>query len=150
MREGNITEEVEKAAEQAKEVEERAQSVPDESTYTHVFPKPFTWQGQTFERMTFDWSTLTGKDSAAVKRELQRRNIFAIVETHSDDYLIAMAARACTDRDGDNRRVVSGQTLEALPVCEYRRIRNKIQNFLLRAEFELTTAGSGSENNARP
>lgn len=149
MNENSIMENVKTAAKQAKEIEDQAKAEPDSGTYTHIFAKPFAFEGRTFERMNFDWAGLTGKDSAAVKRELQRRGVFAVMDAFSDDYLAAMAARACTDRDDGGRRMVSGQTIEALPVRDYRNICDKLRSFLLRAESGPMTEDSGSENNAR-
>ncbi len=139
-------ENIKTAAEQAEEVEIQAQADPDYGTYTHIFHKPFSFEGKTFERMTFDWGSLTGKDSTAVNRELRGRNVFVVVDTYTIEYLTAMAARACTDRDEMGRRVVSSQTLEALPVRDFRTICNKIRTFLLRAESGAATADSGSKN----
>jgi len=144
----NISENVKTSAEQAKELEDQALAKPERGTYTRVFSRPFTYQGRTFERMNFDWSVLTGEDSAKVKRELAQKRENVSVEVFSDNYLIAMAARACTNRDAGGMRTVSAATLEALPVCEYLRIRNGIRDFLLRAESEPTTEETGSENNA--
>jgi len=139
-------ENIKTAAEQAEEVEIQAQAEQDYGTYTHIFRRPFSFEGRTFERMTFDWGSLTGKDSTAVNRELRGRNVFVVVDTYTIEYLTAMAARACTDRDEMGRRVVSSQTLEALPVRDFRTISNKIRSFLLRAESGAATADSGSKN----
>lgn len=141
-------ENIKTAAEQAEELETQAQAEPDYGTYTHIFRKPFSFEGRTFESMSFDWGSLTGKDSTAVNRELRRRNVFVVVDTYTIEYLTAMAARACTDRDEEGRRVVSSQTLEALPVRDFRTISNKIRSFLLRVEFGVETTDSGSKSNA--
>lgn len=139
-------ENIKTAAEQAEEVEIQAQAEPDYGTYTHIFRKPFSFEGKTFESMSFDWGSLTGKDSTAVNRELRGRNVFVVVDTYTIEYLTAMAARACTDRDEMGRRVVSSQTLEALPVRDFRTICNKIRSFLLRAESDAATGDSGFKN----
>lgn len=39
-------------------------------TYTHIFRTPFTWEGHTFEELTFDFASLTGGDSLAIENEL--------------------------------------------------------------------------------
>ena len=138
-------ENIKTAAERAEEVELQAKTEPAYDTYIHIFRKPFTFEGRTFERMNFDWGSLTGRDSTAVNRELRGRNVFVVVDTYTIEYLTAMAARACTDRDENGRRVVSSQTLEALPVRDFRTISNKIRSFLLRAESDAETADSGSK-----
>lgn len=47
-------ENIKTAAEQAEEVENKAKAEPDYGTYTHIFHRPFSFQGRTFESMTFD------------------------------------------------------------------------------------------------
>lgn len=64
-------ENIKTAAKQVEEVEIQAQAEPDYGAYTHIFHKPFSFEGRTFERMTFDFGSLTGKDSTAVNRELR-------------------------------------------------------------------------------
>jgi hypothetical protein len=65
-------------------------------TYTHKFKRPFEYQGKTFNELTFDWGKLTGRDGLAIENELQQIGKAVIVPTFSGDYLIRMAARACT------------------------------------------------------
>ena len=35
-------------------------------SYTHTFSKPFTYEGKTYERLTFDFDKLTGNDCLAI------------------------------------------------------------------------------------
>lgn len=126
-------EKVKTAAEQAEQVEQEAMAEGNKTRYVHEFRKPFSYQGNTFERMTFDFDTLNGKDSAAVERALMRRGITVVIGEYTVDYLSGMAARACTERDGDGHRIVSVETLEAMPVGDFRTICGKTRSFLLRA-----------------
>ena len=66
------------------------------SAYVHKLKKPFTFEGCTIEELSFDFDRLTGNDSLAIEDELQAMNKPVIVPTFSGQYLIRMAARACT------------------------------------------------------
>ena len=61
-----------------------------------------------------------------------------IVPTFSGQYLIRMAARACTTTlttaDGKKRRV-GADVIQALPIGDYNRIRSKARTFLLASEL---------------
>lgn len=47
------------AAAQAEQLEKEAQAQKGLYTYTHVFQEPFTYQGMTYEKLTFNWKTRT-------------------------------------------------------------------------------------------
>ena len=108
------------------------------STYVHKLKKPFTFEGCTIEELTFDFDKLTGNDSLAIEDELQSMNKPVIVPTFSGQYLIRMAARACTTTlttpDGKPRRI-GADVIQALPIGDYNRIRSKARTFLLASEL---------------
>jgi len=135
---------VEDSAAQAEELEAKAKKEPDDGIYTHVFNKPFTHEGKTFNKLHFDFWGLTGTDSIAVHNDLLRRGITVVIEEYTPEYLVGMAARACTDRNEDGNRIVSTKTLEALPVRDFKRICSKMRSFFQRARFEEETSGSES------
>ena len=101
-------------------------------TYTHVFTKPFHWLGEDYERLTFDWESLTGKDCTQIDAETRRKRASASLE--ANDYPIAylegMAARACTERNGDGKRVIGADALEAMPAQDCLRICRQARVFL--------------------
>lgn len=109
----------------------------DVSIYTHKFKKPVTIEGCTIEELTFDFGRLTGADSLAIEDELQALNKPVIVPTFSGQYLTRVAARACTTTlsslDGKSRRV-GADTIMALPISDYNRIRSRARTFLLASE----------------
>lgn len=41
------------------------------SGYTHTFDTPFTFEGRTYDTLTFDFSKLSGDDDIAIENELQ-------------------------------------------------------------------------------
>lgn len=113
----------------------RADSV---SVYTHKFKKPVTFEGCTFDELTFDFGRLTGNDSLAIEDEMEAMNKPVIVPTFSGQYLTRVAARACTtmltSSDGKQRRV-GADVIMALPISDYSRIRGRARTFLLKSEL---------------
>ena len=111
-----------------------AQSEPDLGSYTRTFATPFSYEGETYERLTFQWDALTGKDSLDIERDLRTKGITVVVAEYTPEYLAAMAARACTYRDSEGKRKVSMFTLQALPLRDFRAICAQARRFLQRAE----------------
>lgn len=139
---------IQDSAAQAEQLEEEARASEDAGSYTHVFQKPFAYQGETYEKLTFDWKTLSGKDSVSIERELLNRNVTTVIAEFTPEYLAAMAARACTYRNGDGFRVVTTDTLYALPLPEFRAICGAARRFLLWSGSRRPTGGAGSGSNA--
>lgn len=107
---------------------------------TITIPFPFSYEGKTYETLTFDWQKLTGKDFAQVEREMKMTNRLLAIEAYDGDFLMLLAVRAC--REG-----ISEQALQALPLYYYRLIRAASRDFLLMQESEAVEA-YGSLNNA--
>lgn len=135
-------------AEQAERLEEAVKAENDIGTYTHTFKKPFTYEGRTYEKLTFLWDSLSGKDSVAIERELLGRGLTTVIAEFTPEYLAAMAARACTYRDSNGFRTINTDTLYAMPIREFRRICGAARSFLLHAGSDQETEDDGSENNA--
>ena len=123
---------IEKSAEQAEQAEAEALTEENSGIYTHEFKKPFTYEGRTFEQLSFDWESLSGKDSVAIERDLLNRNIAVVHAGFTPEYLAAMAARACTYRNEDGFRTVTTNMIYALPLGEFRKICIAARNFLFR------------------
>lgn len=105
----------------AQEAEESA------STVTVRLSRPADYEGKTYTDLTFDFDRLTGEDSLSIEAELQAQGKFVVSPTFSGEYLVRMAARACT--------VCIGQDMiRALPISDYNRIRSAARSFLLRSE----------------
>lgn len=103
------------------------------SAYIHVFGKPFTFEGETFEKLTFDWDTLTAADGLAIENELASTGRAVISPEFSGEYLIRMAARACKERRADGKRRLGIDAYRAMPMRDFAAIRGKARSFLLRA-----------------
>jgi len=107
-----------------------AQKAAEESDYiyTHKFKKPFEYQGKTYNELTFDWGKLTGKDGLAIENELQQLGKPVIVPQFSGEYLVRLAARACTVPIGSD-------AFETMKLADYNKIRSAARSFLLKSEL---------------
>lgn len=139
---------IQDAAEQAERLKREAGEQTDVGSYTHVFEEPFTYEGTTYEKLAFNWKTLSGKDSASIERELLNRNVTTVIAEFTPEYLAAMAARACTYRNADGFRTITTDALYALPLPDFRAICAAARRFLLRSGSRRATAGTGSGSNA--
>lgn len=100
----------------------------DGTSYTHTFKKPFTYEGKTYETLTFDFSGLTGADGIAAQEELERKGKVVMVPAMNPAYLCTIAARACTVPLAVN-------VIQAMPLKDFNRITGKARAFLLAAEL---------------
>ena len=121
-------------AEAAEQIEADAlEKEPDSERYTHYFKRPFTYQGRTVETLTFDWDTLSGRDSLAIERELRTKNITLVIPAYTGEYLVGMAARACVDRTEEGKRFVGTDMIQAMPLGDFQQITKQARYFLIRA-----------------
>ena len=104
------------------------EAVNSDYTYTHKFRKPFEYQGKVYNELTFEWGKLTGKDGLAIENELQQLGKAVIVPTFSGEYLIRIAARACT-------APIGADAFEIMPIADYNKIRSAARSFLLKSEL---------------
>ena len=117
---------LEYTTEQAEKLEAEARSKEDVSTYTHTFKKPFTFEGVTYEKLTFNWDSLSGRDSVAIERELLRRGLTTVMAEFTPEYLAAMAARACAYRNDEGFRTVTTDTIYAIPLQGAAFVKNNL------------------------
>ena len=99
-----------------------------DSTYTLVFRKPFGYDGKTFDKLEFNWDGLTGRDALSIENEMQRLGKALVVPAFSGEYLIRMAAKACTE-------AIGADAFELMPILEYNKVRNAARSFLLKTEL---------------
>ena len=148
MTEEKRTTTLEDTVEQAERLAAEILAQNDVSTYTHTLKNPFTYEGVTYKKLTFNWDSLSGRDSVAIERDLIRRGITTVMAEFTPEYLAAMAARACTYRNEEDFHTVKAETLYALPMRDFRQICGAARRFLMRSESEPETEEDGSENNA--
>ncbi len=118
---------------EAAALESEAKAERDNSIYTHTFKHPFSYQGVTIEKLTFDWGKLTGEDHLAIENELLLRGKTLVTPEFTGEFLCGMATRACTERNGDGFRILNMEVLKALPMRDFQTICKKARAFLLRA-----------------
>lgn len=117
--------------EKAAELEDAENS---RDAYIHLFKTPFIFEGETFEKLSFDWGSLTAADALAIENELAAQGIAVITPEFSGEYLLRMAARACTTFRADGKRRLGIDAYSAISMRDYVAIRNRARSFLLRAE----------------
>ena len=93
-----------------------------------VFRKPFEHDGKTYESLTFDWDSLTGRDALNIETEMQQLGKALVVPAFSGEYLVRMAAKACTEKIG-------ADAFERMPITEYNKVRSAARSFLLKTEL---------------
>lgn len=96
-------------------------------TFTLKLSKPLMYNGISYSELTFDFDGLSGKDSLAVENELARKGIQLLIPAFNGEYIIRVAARACTTKIGSD-------AIEMLSIRDYNKLRSRVRNFLMSAE----------------
>jgi hypothetical protein len=105
--------------------EANADSAP--AAYVHHFKKPFEYNGKTYDELGFRFDDLTGEDSLAIEAELQAKGIMVVAPTFNGEYLMRVAARACTEDIGTDG-------FKRMRIVDFERIRSRTRNFLMASE----------------
>ena len=101
---------------------------PSVGKYVHKFSKPFVFEEKTYEQLTFDFSTLTGKDAMSIENELQAKGQTVLIPEYHHGYLLAFAARACVEK-------IPSDAYEYMPINDYNAIRKAARNFMMGQDF---------------
>ncbi len=125
---------VEEDAEAAEREAEEAKREKDLGSYTHTFKKPFVWKERTFDSLTFDWTSLTGRDHLAIEGSILMKGRTLISPAFTGDFLAGMAVRACTERNEKGKRIIDELALMDMPIEDFQAITRKARSFLLHAE----------------
>ena len=112
----------EEAVEQAKEAAQNS-----EDTLTITFKKAVEYNGETYNELTFDFEALTGKDGLEIENELAAQGKPLVIPAFSGEYLVRMAAKACTSPIGYD-------LFEVISLRDFNKIRSAARSFLLRSE----------------
>ena len=127
------TENMEQAAEQAKEMQEAQASgvvsFEEKNTslnYTHTFKAPREIEGKKYTALTFYFDNLTGQDIEAVEQELADMNKYVLSPEISSAFQCILAAKAAG---------VASDEIRRLPVPDYMKIKNKARDFLIAAGY---------------
>lgn len=88
--------------------------------------KPLEYEGRTYERLTLDLESLTGKDSIEVETELMMRKKGAVIfGALNNDYILGIAGKACQEKIGVDAFLRLG-------LKDFNRLVNAVRNFLLK------------------
>ena len=99
----------------------------DVALFEIEFKKPVKYNGKEYSKLSFDFEKLTGRDGLAIEEELQMMNKAVIVPALSGEYLVRMAAKACTEK-------VGADIFDYMPIKDYNRIRSAARSFLILSE----------------
>jgi len=113
---------------QEEELEQaKAEAKNAENLFKLKLKKPLSYEGTDYTELSFDFDNRTGRDSLDVERELAMRAIQVAVPAFSGEYIIRIAAKACTSPLGSD-------AFEAMSLRDYNRLRGKVRNFLMASE----------------
>lgn len=111
-----------------KELELAQEDAKDaQGCFTHLFKKPFSYNGNEYKSLTFDFEGLSGNDTLQIERELARQGRTVIVPEFNGDYLANMASRACVEEIGVD-------AFGMMSLRDFNAIRGAARRFLLNAE----------------
>lgn len=112
-------------AEELKQAEEEAKDA--KGMFVMRFKKPISYNGKEYSELAFDFESLTGRDSLDVEKELTRSGTQIVVPAFNGEYLVRIAARACTTRVGYD-------VVYNMSIIDYNKLRSAVRNFLMRSE----------------
>lgn len=115
---------------QAVEAEKQASSSKtDFGKYTIFFKTPFVYEGREYEQLDFDFTTMTGNDYIAIENEvLQQTGTTVVAPQFNTPFMVRLAAKACTTRSEDGRRVPAS-ALQKLPIVQFSNLMMRVKNF---------------------
>lgn len=94
--------------------------------YVHEFEEPFSYENQTYTKVTFDFGKLRGKDATSLEDELAAEGRYVISPELSDVYLSKVAVRA-------SNPTITFDAMEELPYVDFKKIINAARNFLVKS-----------------
>ncbi len=97
------------------------------SFYEITFKEPLKYNSKEYSKLSFDFGKLKGGDGLAIEEELQMMNKAVIVPALSGEYLIRMAAKACTE-------TIGADIFNVMSLKDYNRIRSAARSFLILSE----------------
>lgn len=87
----------------------------------HKFSKPYSFDGDSFEKIDLDLDALTGDDMLTAEREFTAAGGFGAMMETSKGYLAILAAKAAK---------VPAEFINGLPAKEFSKITLAVQTFL--------------------
>ena len=124
---------IEQNEQDPKELELAEQKAKEEAAkdtavkFTFKLLTPVEYEGETYEKLEFDFSELSGADSLNIEAELNSMGIVVISPSYQSPYLLRMCARACKQK-------VDVNIFSKFKLRDYLSLRNKARNFLMSSE----------------
>ena len=87
----------------------------------HKFSKPYSFDGDSFEKIDLDLDALTGDDMLTAEREFTAAGGFGAMMETSKGYLAILAAKAAK---------VPAEFINGLPAKEFSKVTLAVQTFL--------------------
>ncbi len=109
------------------EAKKAAQKEPS-TLVTLKLKKPFTWEGNDYDTLEFDFTELTGEDFLNIEAEINSEGFAVITPEFSTIFLMTMAMRCC-------KQPIGTDAIRKLPFVLFNRIRNRARSFLLNSEI---------------
>lgn len=97
-------------------------------TFTIHLKKPVLYNNTEYSELSFDFSKLTGRAGLDIEQELQAIGRPALIPAFSGEYLVRMAARACTTAK------IGCDIFDNMKLSDYNKVRSAARSFLLQSE----------------
>ena len=111
-----------------KELEIAAEQAENpKALFEYTLSRPIVYNGVEYNTLSFDFDKLTGAAALNIEAELSALGKPAIVPSFSGEYLIRMAAKACT-------APIGAEFFNIIPIADYNKIISVARNFLMRTE----------------
>ena len=94
----------------------------ESGVYVHDFRKPLLYNGVEFLHLTFDFSSLTGRDMRKISEEMKKTGKFTILKQIEDEFLLRCAVRACREKIGED-------AFDIMSAVDYNKILARTQSF---------------------
>lgn len=104
-------------------IEDEAKKSPDQ--FTLKLDPAFTFEGKTYEELSFDFGTLTGADFISASNEMAARGRMMVSPSFSPEFIMILCTKACEKKIGTD-------LLRALPLGPFNRLWRAGRDFLLR------------------
>lgn len=99
-------------------------SKSDPNVYVHEFKKPFEYENQKYDKITFNFGKLLGSDCVAIDDEMSMEGRYVLDPTISIVFMEKLAAKA-------SEPAIGSDALEALPFGDFAKIKNAARAFLV-------------------
>ena len=93
----------------------------EEGVYVFEFGKPFSWCGEEYKEIVFNFNDMTGADMIDIEQEMNDQSEFALQPELSPAYCARLAAKAAH---------VDVELIKKLPLRDFNKIKNCARNFL--------------------